>query len=140
MNVMQTCIHKAEFETTRIEFALCWQMAFMFATLLLTFVTPAPAGTQDTYYCEMRQHFIIEDHVMDELELDRFQIRRSGDVMTINGGQWFSGSQMPVTFSSGEWFDAAMENERFSFKDGHFYYSFVTFVNVRAISGVCSLI
>jgi hypothetical protein len=115
-------------------------MAFTFGMLVLGLAIPTHAGMQDTYYCEMRQHLIIEDHVVDEMVLDRFQIRRSGDVMTINGGQWFSGSQMPITFSSGEWFDAAIDNERFSFKDGHFYYSFVTFVNVRAISGVCSLI
>ena len=137
---MQTCVHESEVETTQIGFALCWQTAFMFAMFLLTCVTPTHAGTQDTYYCEMRQHLIIEDHVVDEMALDRFQIRRSGDAITIDGGQWFSGGQVPITFSSGEWFEAAMDNERLSFKDGHFYYSFVTFVNVRAISGVCSLI
>lgn len=105
------------------------------AIVLMSFANPAKAG--DVYSCQMKRFIFLENEEVSDATVDEFSFVVTQDAVQFGEGGFFDAANIPLIMNNKGWVHASDDLSVFILKDGIFYYSMVTHLNVRAIEGTC---
>ena len=105
------------------------------AIVLMSFANLAKAG--DVYSCQMKRFIFLENEEVSDDALDEFSFEVMQDAVQFGEGGFFDAGSIPLKTNNKGWVHASDDLSVFILKDGIFYYSMVTHLNVRAIEGTC---
>ena len=120
-------------------------MKIIITLFVLSFTSLVFADVGDVYYCiedlRVRNNEGYTD--VTSYKPQKFQFKRT-DNKLIFGKQdnWFKGAEMDIIFSAGELFTAAGETrdaDVVKYRDGKFFYSYVSFEDITLVIAGCSI-
>jgi len=95
------------------------------------------ANSRDVYSCQMKRFIFLENEEVSDAAMDEFSFEVMQDAVQFGEGGFFDAASIPLKTNNKGWVHASDDLSVFILKDGIFYYSMVTFLNVRAIEGTC---
>jgi hypothetical protein len=95
------------------------------------------ANSGDVYSCQMKRFIFLENEEVSYEALDEFSFEVMQDAVQFGEGGFFDATNIPIIMNNKGWVHASDDLSVFILKDGKFYYSMVTYLNVRAIEGNC---
>ena len=105
------------------------------AIVLMSFANLAKAG--DVYSCQMKRFIFLEKEEVSDEALEEFSFEVMHNAVQFGEGGFFDAANIPLIMNNIGWVHASDDLSVFILKDGIFYYSMVTHLNVRAIEGTC---
>lgn len=106
-------------------------------TFLLLILTISNASAVEYYDCQMKRFIFLENEEVLEMALDEFSFIVTQHLVQFGEGGFFDAADIPLIMNNKGWVHASDDLSVFILKDGLFYYSMVTHLNVRAIEGTC---
>lgn len=85
----------------------------------------------------MKRFIFLENEEVSNAALDEFSFVVTQDAVQFGEGGIFDAADIPLIMNNKGWVHASDDLSVFILKDGLFYYSMVTHLNVRAIEGTC---
>ena len=93
----------------------------------------------ETYNCKMNKFIVLQDDEVFEETLSEFSFEVGKHKLIFTKGSYFIGTEIPIRYNDAEgWIEASKDSISFTIKDGRFYYTFLTFMNVYSATGECS--
>jgi len=110
---------------------------FKYIVLFVFVFSVSQANSRDIYSCQMKRFIFLENEEVSYEALDEFSFEVMQDAVQFGEGGFFDAASIPLKTNNKGWVHASDDLSVFILKDGIFYYSMVTFLNVRAIEGTC---
>ena len=110
---------------------------YPFIFVIIFFSSTLIAG--DEYNCKMNKFIVLQDDEVFEETLSEFSFEVGKHKLIFTKGSYFIGSEIPIRYNNAEgWIEASKDSISFTIKDGRFYYTFLTFMNVYSATGECN--
>ncbi len=104
---------------------------------IIFFSTPSFAS--QTYNCKMNKFIVLQDDEVFDESPSEFSFEVGKHKLIFTKGSYFIGSEIPIRYNNAEgWIEASKDSISFTIKDGRFYYTFLTFMNVYSATGECN--
>jgi len=110
---------------------------FKYLVFFVLVLSVSQANSGDVYSCQMKRFIFLENEEVSDEALDKFSFQVMQDAVQFGEGGFFDAASIPLKMNNKGWVHASDDLSVFILKDGIFYYSMVTFLNVRAIEGTC---
>ena len=92
----------------------------------------------ETYNCKMNKFIVLQDDEVFDETLSEFSFEVRKHKLIFTKGSYFIGTEIPIRYNDSEgWIEASKDSTSFTIKDGRFYYTFLTFMNVYSATGEC---
>lgn len=110
---------------------------FKYLVFFVFVFSVSQANSGDVYSCQMKRFIFLENEEVSDEALDEFSFEVMQDAVQFGEGGFFDAASIPLKTNNKGWVHASDDLSVFILNDGIFYYSMVTFLNVRAIEGTC---
>ena len=98
----------------------------------------ASSFAAETYNCKMNKFIVLQDDEVFDESPSEFSFEVGKHKLIFTKGSYFIGTEIPIRYNDAEgWIEASEDSTSFTIKDGRFYYTFLTFMNVYSASGEC---
>ena len=109
---------------------------YPFIFVIIFFSSTLIAG--DEYKCKMNKFIVLQDDEVFDETLSEFSFEIGKHKLIFTEGSYFIGTEIPIRYNDAEgWIEASKDSTSFTIKDGRFYYTFLTFMNVYSATGEC---
>ena len=110
---------------------------FKYLVFFVFVLSVSQANSGDVYNCQMKRFIFLENEEVSNAALDEFSFIVTQDAVQFGEGRFFDAANIPLIMNNKGWVHASDDLSVFILKDGLFYYSMVTHLNIRAIEGTC---
>ena len=105
----------------------------------LIFISSQSSIAREIYNCKMNKFIVLQDDEVFDETLSEFSFEVGKHKLIFTKGSYFIGSEIPIRYNNAEgWIEASKDSISFTIKDGRFYYTFLTFMNVYSATGECN--
>ena len=109
-----------------------------FLLTLVCFFGASTAMAEESYNCKMNKFIVLQDDEVFDETPSEFSFEVGKHKLIFTKGSYFIGSEIPIRYNDAEgWIEASKNSTSFTIKDGRFYYTFLTFMNVYSATGEC---